>query len=170
MVDESLDEIPLCFVGGWKILHSTRYAVEFKKSRHHFHSLHLKILIGRTYEDLITLIHDCLPLRLRVNLRPLLHKLLRLFFHPLLQRLFLSDALFGGVFADVSHAGFSTTLPSCQTITGSFIARCWVLTLCAARRRARSARITKAGALVDLRACPLVFIGQSIVEQIQYHV
>ena len=39
--------------------------------------------------------------RLRVNLRAFFHKLLRLFFHPFLQRLFFGDALFGGVFADV---------------------------------------------------------------------
>ncbi len=39
--------------------------------------------------------------RLRVNLRALLYELLRLFFHALLQRLFLGEALFGGVFADV---------------------------------------------------------------------
>jgi hypothetical protein len=36
--------------------------------------------------------------RLRVNLRALFHKLLLLLFHPLLQHLFLGDALFGGVF------------------------------------------------------------------------
>jgi hypothetical protein len=41
-------------------------------------------------------------LRLRVNLRAFLHKFLRLGFHPLLQRLFLGDALFGGVFATSS--------------------------------------------------------------------
>ena len=40
-------------------------------------------------------------LSFRVNLRALFHELLRLFFHPLLQRSFLGDALFGGVFADV---------------------------------------------------------------------
>ena len=39
--------------------------------------------------------------RLRVNLRAFFHKLLRLGFHALLERLFLGDALFGGVFADV---------------------------------------------------------------------
>ncbi len=38
---------------------------------------------------------------LRVNLRAFFHELLGLLFHPLLQRLFLGDALFGGVFADV---------------------------------------------------------------------
>ena len=27
---------------------------------------------------------------------------------------------------ELGHAGFSTTLPSCQTITGSFRARFWV--------------------------------------------
>src|SRR6185312_15242286 len=40
-------------------------------------------------------------LHLPVNLRALLHKLLRLFFHPLLQGLFLSHSLLRRVFADV---------------------------------------------------------------------
>src|ERR1035438_1081709 len=73
----------------------------------------------------------------------LFDKFARLFFHPLLQRLFLGDALFGGVFA--VHAGFSTTLPSCQTITGRLTARCWVVTLLPARARARSASAAQCG-------------------------
>src|SRR2546426_8622568 len=44
-VDEPLDETPLRFVSSWKVLHSARYTVELKKSRHHFHSLHLKVPI-----------------------------------------------------------------------------------------------------------------------------
>ena len=40
-------------------------------------------------------------LRLRVNLRALIHKLLRLRLHPAFERVLLAHALFGGVFADV---------------------------------------------------------------------
>jgi len=41
------------------------------------------------------------PARLRVKLAALFGELAGLLFHPLLQRFFLGDALFGGVFTDV---------------------------------------------------------------------
>lgn len=71
--------------------------------------------------------------------------------------------------ARVRHAGFSTTLPSCQTTSGSFRARFWAWTFLAARRRARSARSTKGGVLFDFRACAFVFMGKSLFSSHQYH-
>src|SRR6185436_11927315 len=68
------------------------------------------------------------------------------------------------------HAGFSTTLPSCQTITGSLSARFWAMMFCAARRKARSARATKAGAFRCLEVrCSFCFTCQPTFAQIQYH-
>src|SRR6266404_9107982 len=77
-----------------------------------------------------------------------------------------------GVLADgfAAYAGFSTTFPSCQTINGSLKARLCALTLCAARRNARSARVMKAGAFPGLGVLwPFFFIRQSTFAQIQYH-
>jgi len=68
-----------------------------------------------------------------------------------------------------NQAGFSTTLPSCQTIRGSFMARCCARTFLAARRIARSARATNAGTFSDFDVCPFFFMSRLAFALFQYH-
>src|SRR5690242_11071574 len=84
---------------------------------------------------------------------------------------FLAYPLFAGEFANVfaGHAGVSTTLPSFQTMTGTLKARCWALTLRAARFNARSARMAKAGGLRVARFVPFFFIGRARFASIECH-